>query len=73
MLGTPSRNSLNKIVVLNPKGGCGKSTLVTNLAASYAKRGATPAIMDYDPQGSTIAWLGRRPKDRPEIHGASTP
>ncbi len=69
MLGTPSRNNLNKIVVLNPKGGCGKSTLVTNLAASYAERGATPAIMDYDPQGSTMAWLGRRSKDRPEIHG----
>ncbi len=69
MLGTPSRNNLNKIVVLNPKGGCGKSTLVTNLAACYAKRGASPAIMDYDPQGSTMSWLGRRPKDLPEIHG----
>ncbi len=69
MLGTPSRNNLNKIVVLNPKGGCGKSTLVTNLAAIYARSGATPAIMDYDPQGSTMAWLARRPKNRPEIHG----
>lgn len=69
MLITPSRDKLNKIVVLNPKGGCGKSTLATNIAACYAKRGPQPTIMDYDPQGSTIAWLGRRPEDLPSIHG----
>ena len=69
MLKTPSRDKLNKIVVLNPKGGCGKSTLATNIAACYARRGPQPTIMDYDPQGSTIAWLGRRPDDLPSIHG----
>ncbi len=69
MLITPRRDNLNKIVILNPKGGCGKSTLATNLAASYAQSGPTPAIMDYDPQGSTTAWLERRPGDLPEIHG----
>ena len=69
MLITPRRDNLNKIVILNPKGGCGKSTLVTNLAASYALRGPTPAVMDYDPQGSTIGWLDRRPGDLPTIHG----
>ncbi len=69
MLTTPRRDNLNKIVVLNPKGGCGKSTLATNLAASYAARGSVPTIMDYDPQGSTMAWLERRPADLPEIHG----
>ncbi len=60
---------MNKIVVLNPKGGCGKSTLVTNLAARFARSGTTPAVMDYDPQGSTTAWLERRPADMPSIHG----
>lgn len=60
---------MNKIVILNPKGGCGKSTLATNLAACYAQRGPTPAVMDYDPQGSTIGWLDRRPDDLPTIHG----
>jgi chromosome partitioning protein len=60
---------LNRIVILNPKGGCGKSTLATNIAACYAKRGPQPAIMDYDPQGSTIGWLNRRPADLPRIHG----
>ncbi len=69
MLITPRRDNLNKIVVLNPKGGCGKSTLATNLAACYAQRGAEPAIMDFDPQGSTMAWLERRPDELARIHG----
>ena len=69
MLRTPRRDNLNRIVILNPKGGCGKSTLVTNIAACYATRGAAPAIMDFDPQGSAMAWLTRRPKDKPAIHG----
>jgi len=69
MLITPRQDKLNKIVILNPKGGCGKSTLATNLAACYAKHGRTPAIMDYDPQGSTMAWLERRPDDLVAIHG----
>ena len=69
MLITPSRDNLNKIVILNPKGGCGKSTLATNIAACYARRGPMPSIMDYDPQGSSIAWLKRRPEDLPKIHG----
>ena len=69
MLITPTRDNLNKVVVLNPKGGCGKSTIATNLAACYARRETPPAIMDYDPQGSTLAWLDRRPSDLPTIHG----
>jgi len=69
MLIKPRQDSLNKIVILNPKGGCGKSTLATNLAACFAARGTTPAVMDYDPQGSTMAWLERRPDDLPAIHG----
>lgn len=69
MLTTPIRDNLNKIVILNPKGGCGKSTLVTNLAACYAQDGPIPAVMDFDPQGSTIAWLERRPKHLAQIHG----
>lgn len=69
MLTTPKRDNLNRIVILNPKGGCGKSTLVTNLAAHYAQRGQLPAIMDYDPQGSSMAWLSRRAAELPPIHG----
>lgn len=69
MLGSSSRHKLNKIVVLNPKGGCGKSTVATNIAACYAQRGTEPTIMDYDPQGSSMAWLNRRPGNLPVING----
>jgi chromosome partitioning protein len=69
MLIPPRRDRLNRILVLNPKGGCGKSTLVTNIAVAYAQRGPQPAVMDFDPQGSTMAWLDRRPADVPAIHG----
>jgi len=68
MLITPKRDNLNKIAILNPKGGCGKSTLAINLAACYARRGSAPAIMDCDPQGSAMAWLDRRAGDMPSIH-----
>ncbi len=71
MLNTPQREKRNRIVILNPKGGCGKSTLVTNIATCYATRGQLPAIMDYDPQGSSVAWLERRPKERGPIHGVA--
>ncbi len=69
MLITPSRDTLNKIVVLNPKGGCGKSTIASNIAAYYAAHGTAPAVMDFDPQASTLAWLERRPANLPPIHG----
>lgn len=69
MLITPSRPNLNTIVVLNPKGGCGKTTLVTNLAALYAQRGPVPAVMDCDPQGSTMRWIGKRCGSQPPIYG----
>ena len=69
MFTTPKRHNLNKILILNPKGGCGKSTLAVNLAASYAMRGPPPTLMDHDPQGSAMAWLERRPDGLPRIHG----
>jgi chromosome partitioning protein len=57
-----------KIVVLNTKGGSGKSTIATNLAAYYAWKGDRVALMDMDPQGSSIRWLKQRPADLPAIH-----
>lgn len=69
MLTTPHRNNLNKIVILNPKGGCGKTTLATNLASYYAQHGPMPALMDCDRQGSTMSWLDMRDASRPPIHG----
>ena len=55
--------------MINPKGGCGKTTLTTNLAAYFAQRGPVPAVMDCDPQGSSMTWIERRPNSYPPIHG----
>ena len=60
---------MRKIVVLNPKGGSGKSTIATNLAAYYAWSGRKVALMDHDPQGSSMRWLRLRPAELPAIHG----
>jgi chromosome partitioning protein len=58
---------LKKIVLLNPKGGSGKSTIATNLAAYYASKGFRTAFMDTDPQGSGLRWLKLRPNGLPTI------
>ena len=58
---------MRHIMVLNAKGGCGKSTLATNIACYFANEGAVVALADYDPQRSSLDWLERRPADRPEI------
>ena len=60
---------MRHIMVLNSKGGCGKSTLATNIASYYATEGAAVGLADYDPQRSSLDWLDRRPDDRPEIIG----
>ena len=58
---------MRSIMVLNPKGGSGKSTIATNLAAYFAAEGQNVALSDLDPQGSSIAWLKVRPPGRPPI------
>ena len=65
----PDRDNLHKIVVLNPKGGSGKTTLATNIAGYYAMRGPAPALVDCDPLGFSMRWLEKRPSDYPRIHG----
>jgi len=62
---------MRHIMVLNAKGGCGKSTLATNIASYFATEGASVALADYDPQRSSLDWLERRPADRPEIFGVA--
>lgn len=60
---------MRTIMFLNAKGGCGKSTLATNLASYYAKLGNAVVLADFDPQGSSLEWLAARPQDAPAIHG----
>lgn len=62
---------LQKIVVLNPKGGSGKTTLATNIAASLAAQGMKPALMDMDAQGSSTHWLERRNAELPRVRAIS--
>lgn len=58
---------MRTILVLNAKGGSGKTTVATNLAGYYASEGAKVALVDLDPQGSSLDWLSARPADRPKI------
>mgnify|MGYP001795347270 CR=1 FL=1 len=44
------------ISILNPKGGCGKTTISTNLARALHDRGHSVLIVDSDPQGSARDW-----------------
>ncbi len=60
---------MRHILVTNAKGGCGKSTLATNLAAYYATEGYATALADYDPQGSALSWLDERPETAAPITG----
>jgi len=55
------------IVVANPKGGVGKSTLSTNLAGYLASRGHAVMLGDVDRQKSALTWLSLRPKHLPAI------
>lgn len=60
---------MRHIMVLNAKGGCGKSTLATNIAGYYADEGQSVVLADYDPQGSSLDWLKARPDHLPAIEG----
>lgn len=63
---------MRTILVLNAKGGCGKSTISTNLASYYAWEEEKKVVLaDYDPQGSSMAWLETRGEEWPEIEGVA--
>ncbi len=57
------------IVVANPKGGVGKSTVSTNLAGALAHHGRKVMLGDTDRQQSTRMWLNMRPPSAPAIQG----
>ena len=51
------------ILVANAKGGCGKTTIATNLATAFANAGLKTALAEADRQRSCLLWLKRRPKN----------
>ncbi len=57
------------ILVANAKGGCGKTTIATQLAAALAAAGHFTALADADRQRSSLAWLARRPPRAAPIAG----
>jgi chromosome partitioning protein len=71
LLNIPGHPELRKIAILNPKGGSGKTTLAVNLAAYLASTGEKTALMDFDPQDSTMRWARQRPARRPFIYSVS--
>jgi len=60
---------MRHVMVMNAKGGCGKSTLATNIACHFATEGYKVALADYDPQRTSLDWLEIRPEDLPKITG----
>jgi chromosome partitioning protein len=62
---------MRTIMLMNAKGGCGKTTLATNLATWYADDGMKVALADFDPQRSSLDWLEARKayEGIPDIEG----
>lgn len=56
---------------MNPKGGCGKSSIATNLAGYCSKFRQQVVLADLDPQQSASEWLALRPETLPTIEGVS--
>ena len=62
---------MKNILVANTKGGCGKTTLATNLAGYFASIGKHVVLEDLDRQRSSNQWLQRRPQVLPPIYAYS--
>ena len=59
---------MKSVLIVNPKGGAGKTTLATNLAGGLATVGDDEVrLWDLDRQHSALEWLSLRPADRPAI------
>ena len=63
---------MSSIMVINAKGGSGKTTISTNLAAYYAVNSFNVTLVDLDPQASSLNWLSSRPITKAKIKGLSS-
>ncbi len=62
---------MQTILVLNPKGGSGKSTLSINLAGFFASWGVRVTVADFDAQATVLDWLAARPASCSPIKGVA--
>jgi chromosome partitioning protein len=62
---------MQRIMLLNPKGGSGKTTIATGLASYFAGRGHRVVIFDHDAQGSSTRWLELRPSACKPLQGVA--
>ncbi len=62
---------IRRVLVVNAKGGCGKTTIATNLASYYASKGLSVTLVDHDPQGSSTQWLALRSDEHNPISGVA--
>lgn len=60
--------TVRRILVINGKGGCGKTTIATNLAVAYANNGHRVSLIDNDPQASSTFWGEQRPAELPSVN-----
>lgn len=67
LLGSVRKAMRSRVLVVNGKGGCGKTTVATNLASTIANRGQRVALMDYEREACASAWLGWRGHYVPSI------
>jgi len=58
---------MNQFFVVNPKGGCGKTTIATQMASFFANHGVQVLLLDHDAQKSSHDWLKLRPESLPRI------
>ena len=58
---------MRSVLIVNPKGGAGKTTVATNLAGGLAARNQQVLLWDLDQQRSALTWLGMRPAHLPRI------
>ncbi|MEO8626884.1 MAG: ParA family protein [Betaproteobacteria bacterium] len=59
---------MHSVLVVNPKGGAGKTTVATNLAGGLAQRGEDVYLWDLDRQQSSLTWLSMRPPHLPVVN-----
>lgn len=60
---------MKAVMVANPKGGAGKTTLATNLAGYFANGGHKVMLCDLDRQQSALRWMAFRDPECPQVAG----